>query len=56
MREVYFPVGMDHMGAKIIFLHTSANHLSLDEAFVRAIKHNHPAAPTAIAFRMWKAR
>ncbi|MGC9964465.1 MAG: MBL fold metallo-hydrolase [Syntrophobacteraceae bacterium] len=42
MQEVYFPVSLDDMGAKIIFLHSSSNHISLDEAFVRAIKHNHP--------------
>ena len=50
MQEEYFPVGIDHMGAKIIFLHTSANHLSLDEAFVRAIKHNHPGG--AYSYRL----
>jgi phosphoribosyl 1,2-cyclic phosphodiesterase len=42
MQETYFPVSIDRMGAKIIFLQTSANHIGLDNAFVRAIKHNHP--------------
>jgi phosphoribosyl 1,2-cyclic phosphodiesterase len=42
MHEEYFPVSMDRMGATIIFLQSSKNQLSLDTAFVRTIKHNHP--------------
>jgi phosphoribosyl 1,2-cyclic phosphodiesterase len=42
MQEEYFPVTLDAMGGKIEFLQTPENHLSMEKAFVRVIKHNHP--------------
>ncbi len=53
MQEVYFPVSLDEMAAKIIFLQSSASQISLDEAFVRAIKHNHPGG--AYSYRLQDA-
>jgi phosphoribosyl 1,2-cyclic phosphodiesterase len=42
MQEVYFPVPLDGMGAKFEYLQTPEDHLSVDQAFVRTVKHNHP--------------
>jgi ribonuclease BN (tRNA processing enzyme) len=51
MREVYFPVSLDSMGARIVFFQHRQNHLSMDEAFVRAIKHNHPGGAHSFRFQ-----
>jgi phosphoribosyl 1,2-cyclic phosphodiesterase len=50
MQEVYFPVSLDRMGAKILFLQDPSSRLRMDPAFVRAIRHNHPGG--AYSFRL----
>jgi phosphoribosyl 1,2-cyclic phosphodiesterase len=51
MQEVYFPVSIHRMGAKIIFYQTAVNHLSIDESFVRTTKHNHPGGAYSYRFQ-----
>jgi phosphoribosyl 1,2-cyclic phosphodiesterase len=50
MQEEYFPVTLDRMGAHIEFFQTSKDHLRVESAFVRAIKHNHPGG--AYSYRL----
>ncbi len=50
MQEEYFPVSLDGMGANIVFLHNPDCRLSFDEAFVRAVKHNHPGGAYSYRF------
>ena len=50
MQEEYFPVTLDRMGAKIEFLQTPEDSISLETAFVRVIKHNHPGG--AYSYRL----
>jgi len=50
MQEEYFPVSLDGMGAKIEFLETSEDYLSMEKAFIRVIKHNHPGG--AYSYRL----
>lgn len=50
MREEYFPVTLDGMGAKIEFLQTAEDHLSTEKAFVRVVKHAHPGGAYSYRF------
>ncbi len=51
MQAEYFPVSLDAMGAKIIFFQNPASHVSVEKAFVRAIKHNHPGGAYSYRFQ-----
>ncbi len=51
MQEEYFPVTLDGMGAKIEFLQTAEDHMSVETAFVRAIKHKHPGGAYSYRFQ-----
>lgn len=42
MQEQYFPVPLDGMGARIEFFQTADDHLVVDKASVRVVKHQHP--------------
>lgn len=50
MQEEYFPVSLDGMGAKFVFLHNPENEMTVEDAFVRAIKHNHPGGAYSYSF------
>ncbi len=51
MQEEYFPVTLDAMGAKIEFLQTTEDQMSVDTAFVKVIKHNHPGGAYSYRFQ-----
>ena len=51
MQEEYFPVRLDGMGAQIEFLQTPEDHMRVEEAFVRVIKHNHPGGAHSYRFQ-----
>lgn len=51
MQEVYFPVRLDGMGANIEFLHVPEDHLQIENAFVRVVKHNHPGGAYSYRFQ-----
>ena len=51
MQEQYFPVTLDGMGAKIEFLQTADDQMSIDKAFVRVVKHKHPGGAYSYRFQ-----
>ena len=42
MQEEYFPVSLEGMGASWKFLQTAEDHIIMDSAFARVVKHKHP--------------
>jgi len=50
MQEEYFPVSLDGMGAKFEFLQTAEDHLRVEKAFVRVVKHGHPGGAYSYRF------
>ncbi|MHC1730321.1 MAG: MBL fold metallo-hydrolase [Syntrophobacteraceae bacterium] len=51
MQEEYFPVSLEGMGAKFVFLHNPDSQMSFEEAFVRVVKHNHPGGAYSYRFQ-----
>jgi len=51
MQETYFPVPLDGMGATFEFLQTPEDQLSVEKAFVRVVRHNHPGGAYSYRFR-----
>lgn len=51
MQEAYFPVPLEGMGAKFEFLQTPEDQLSVEKAFVRVVKHNHPGDAYSYRFQ-----
>jgi phosphoribosyl 1,2-cyclic phosphodiesterase len=50
MREEYFPVPLEGMGAKIDFLHVESNIIFDDKSSLRVLKHNHPGGAYSYRF------
>ena len=50
MQEEYFPVKLDGMGANIEFLHIMDDEYGVENASVRAVRHNHPGG--AYSYRL----
>jgi phosphoribosyl 1,2-cyclic phosphodiesterase len=50
MQEEYFPVKLDGMGANIEFLHIMDDEYDVENASVKAVRHNHPGS--AYSYRM----
>ena len=51
MQQDYFPVPLDGMGATINFLQTPEDCFSVEKAFVRVVKHNHPGDAYSYRFQ-----
>lgn len=50
MRDDYFPVSLDNMGATFRFMQTPGDAVRVDQAFVRVLRHNHPGG--AYSYRL----
>jgi len=50
MQEEYFPVSLDGMGARIQFLQTQSDLLTIGDAAVTVVKHNHPGGAYSYRF------
>ncbi|TNG03171.1 MAG: MBL fold metallo-hydrolase [Gammaproteobacteria bacterium] len=50
MQEEYFPVKLDGMGANIEFMHITDDQYGVENASVKAVKHNHPGG--AYSYRL----
>jgi phosphoribosyl 1,2-cyclic phosphodiesterase len=51
MQEEYFPVGLDGMGATIEFFQNAEPQISVGQAYVTTVRHNHPGGAHTYRFR-----